>query len=97
MKRYETVVIWRGGASEQDQKDVQGRIEKILQAQKGKWVDQQSLGKKPLAYPIRKEREGIYWLIQYEGDGETVPQIEHLLRYDERVVRFMTSTVAARK
>ena len=54
---------------------------------------QRSWGKRTLSYPMGKEKEGIYIHIDYAGRPQVVGEVEKVLRYDERVIRFMTTVV----
>jgi small subunit ribosomal protein S6 len=68
---------------------VQGHLEKEgARIQKvEKW------GKKRLAYPVRKHREGSYVLIVAEGKGEIVKETERRLRNTDGVIRYLTVRV----
>ena len=47
-------------------------------------------GKRRLAYPIAKHREGIYVQLSHQGDGQHVFKIEKAMRLSEDVIRYMT-------
>src|SRR5688572_25952877 len=47
-------------------------------------------GVRKLAYEIKKTRRGRYFYLNYAGDTRLVPEVERNLRYDEKVLRFMT-------
>jgi small subunit ribosomal protein S6 len=68
---------------------VQGYIEKVgARIQKvEKW------GKKRLAYPVHKHREGSYVLIVAEGSGEIIKEIERRIRVTDGVIRYLTVRV----
>ena len=63
----------------------------------GSEIKEAQLGKKKLAYPIKKEREGIYMTMDYSGKSSVVPELEKILRYDERVLRFITTKVQTKE
>ncbi|MBI5051817.1 MAG: 30S ribosomal protein S6 [Chloroflexi bacterium] len=50
-------------------------------------------GKKRLAYPIRKQREGHYVLLQTAMKANAPLEIERNLRLTEQVIRFMITKV----
>lgn len=91
MREYETVCILRSRTAETDVEEVVGRVGKLVQENKGEILWQRSLGKKALSYPIGKDKEGIFLCFDYAGSGPVVSEIERSLRYDERVLRFMTT------
>jgi ribosomal protein S6 len=48
------------------------------------------MGKRKLAYEVRGERKGIYFIHYLEGDGTTVAEAERHCRLDETIMKFMT-------
>ena len=48
------------------------------------------MGKRRLAYTVRKFQEGIYVLLTVEGSGEMVHELERRLRVTEPVIKFLT-------
>jgi small subunit ribosomal protein S6 len=47
-------------------------------------------GRKRLAYPIKKHGEGWYALLELEGPGDAVSEVERRMRISENVLRFQT-------
>jgi small subunit ribosomal protein S6 len=48
------------------------------------------MGKRRLAYMVRKFREGVYILMTIEGAGTVVHELERRLRVTEPVIKFLT-------
>ena len=87
---YETMYILRPDIAEDD---VNKHIEKynnLLEEMGGKILDSQMRGKRRLAYPIMKNREGIYVQLSHLGDGQHIAKIEKAMRLSEDVIRYMT-------
>ncbi len=84
--------ILRPRVSEKEIEEIKGKIEKLTREHKGEMKLHQSLGRKPLGYAMKKEKEGIYIQADYTGEGTLIPEIERILRFDERVIRFLTTT-----
>jgi len=51
-------------------------------------------GKKRLAYLIRKQREGQYFLLTAEMDPALTSELDRNLRFHEPVIRYMITVVA---
>jgi small subunit ribosomal protein S6 len=51
------------------------------------------MGKRRLAYTVRKFREGIYILLTIEGAGTVIHELERRLRVTEQVIKFLTVRV----
>ena len=47
-------------------------------------------GLRKMAYPIQKKSTGFYFLIEFQGEGSVVADIELMFKRDERVLRFLT-------
>lgn len=47
-------------------------------------------GRKKLAYDIKKHAEGWYALLQLEGPGAAVAEVERRMRISDKVIRFQT-------
>jgi small subunit ribosomal protein S6 len=47
-------------------------------------------GKRRLAYPIAKHKEGIYVQLSHKGDGQQVGTLEKAMRLSEDVIRYLT-------
>ena len=68
-KNYETVFIINPVLSEKQVEDTVKKYKKQLDGKKVKFVCNESLGFKELAYPINKKNSGFYHLFQYESDA----------------------------
>ena len=66
------------------------KYNKLLEDMGGKILDSQMRGKRRLAYPISKNREGIYVQLSHQGDGQHIEKIERAMRLSEDVIRYMT-------
>ena len=87
---YETMYILRPDIAEEE---VNKHIEKynnLLEKMGGKVLDSQMRGKRRLAYPIAKNREGVYVQLSHQGDGQHIEKIEKAMRLSEDVIRYMT-------
>ena len=66
------------------------KYNKLLEELGGKIIDSQMRGKRRLAYPIAKHREGIYVQLSHQGDGQHILKIEKAMRLSEDVIRYLT-------
>ena len=89
-KNYETVFIINPVLSEKQVEDTVKKYKKQLDGKKVKFVCNESLGFKELAYPINKKNSGFYHLFQYESDDiNIVKELEIELKRDERIMRYL--------
>lgn len=94
MREYETLCVFKGRTTEKELEDINTRLLKIIKDQKGELLAKRLLGKRSLSYRIEKEKEGIFLCFNYSGEGSLVSEFEKVLRYDERVLRFMTTKMS---
>ena len=82
--------ILRPDIAEEEVKNHIEKYNKLLENMGGKIIDSQMRGKRRLAYPISKNREGIYVQLSHQGDGQHIAKIEKAMRLSEDVIRYMT-------
>ena len=87
---YETMYILRPDIAEEEVNNHIEKYNKLLESMGGKILDSQMRGKRRLAYPIAKNREGIYVQLSHQGDGQHIEKIEKAMRLSEDVIRYMT-------
>ncbi|MBN1283254.1 MAG: 30S ribosomal protein S6 [Proteobacteria bacterium] len=90
MREYETVVITRADLPESDQKQIHDRCKTFVEKREGRLFYARNMGKRNLAYPIKKQQKGLYTCYDYAAGGSTVSEIERSLRLDDNVLRFLT-------
>jgi small subunit ribosomal protein S6 len=90
MNRYETVFILTPVLSEEQTKEAVAKYKEFLTNKGAKIVHEENWGLRKLAYPIQKKSTGFYHLIEFEGPGELINELEVTYRRDERMLRFLT-------
>jgi len=89
MRRYELGLIIH---PQVEQADVTQAVEKVGQhivASGGEVTSVDVWGRRALAYPIRKQREGTYVFLQAQLDPSTLVGLERNLKLDEAVLRYL--------
>ena len=87
---YETMYILRPDIAEDEVNNHIEKYNKELEKLGGKVLDSQMRGKRRLAYPISKHREGVYVQLSHQGDGQHIFKIEKAMRLSDDVIRYMT-------
>jgi len=87
---YETMYILRPDIAEDEVTNHIEKYNKLLEEFGGTILDSQMRGKRRLAYPIAKHREGVYVQLSHQGDGQHIFKIEKAMRLSEDVIRYMT-------
>jgi small subunit ribosomal protein S6 len=90
MNNYETVFILTPVLSEDQAKEAVKKFEDEIKSYGGKVKHSESWGLKKLAYPIQKKTTGFYFMLEFEGAGDVIAQLELSMKRDERIIRFLT-------
>lgn len=59
----------------------------------GKVIREEALGKKKLAYPIKKTRNGFYGLVQFEMEGGKLTELNNRILTTEGIIRHLTVNI----
>jgi len=88
--RYETVFILTPVLSDDQAKEAVAKFKTLLIDGGAKFHNEEDWGLRKLAYPIQKKSTGFYYLIDFEGPGTLIHDVELAFRRDERILRFLT-------
>ncbi len=94
MKRYETLFIVQSELPSEDITAIIDRYSKIITDMKGTVLKVERWGKRKLAYLIRKQARGFYILIDFAGRREIVAEVERILKFDDKVLKYMSVKIA---
>jgi small subunit ribosomal protein S6 len=90
VREYETTFIVQPEISAEGAQALLGRLDDVLEKQGAIRLLLDDLGKRKLAYDIRKFQKGHYYVLSYLDDGKVVPDLERILRLEDSVLRFLT-------
>jgi small subunit ribosomal protein S6 len=89
-RTYELMFIVRPDMAEEDQDKLISTLESAVSTSGGTVKNVEKMGKRRLAYIVRRFREGIYILLTVEGAGGLIHELERRLRVSEPVIKFLT-------
>ena len=87
---YETMYILRPDIPEEEVDNHLKKYSEMLEKSGTEVLDSQMRGKRRLAYPIAKHKEGIYVQLSHKGNGQQVGTLEKAMRLSEDVIRYLT-------
>lgn len=87
---YETMYILRPDIPEDEVETHLSKFSDIIVKAGGEVLDNQTRGKRRLAYPIAKHKEGIYVQLSHIGNGEHIAIFEKAMRLSEDIIRYLT-------
>ena len=85
---YEIMLINKPSLSDSEESKLFDRIAKHI-GDKGKIIKKESLGKKQLAYRIKKEQEGNYHLLKLNIQSAEIAAISQKLTLEDNILRFL--------
>ncbi|MDD2238605.1 MAG: 30S ribosomal protein S6 [Bacilli bacterium] len=89
MNKYEIMFIVKTTIDEQEAKKSAANLKSIITDMKGEIIEFKEIGQKKLAYPIKKEVTGFYYLIVCNTNAETILEFERKTRIDENILRHL--------
>ena len=89
MRRYELMLVFRPDAPDERLSAIIDRTTRQLTAAGGQIVKVAPWGRRRLAYPIDRQREGSYHIILFEAPAPAIAELERSLLITEEVLRHL--------
>ena len=89
MNKYESVVIINPNVDEEGIKALTSRFTDLINTD-GKVEKVDELGKRKLAYEVKKNEEGFYVVFYFEANTNLIAELERNYRITDEVIKFMT-------
>lgn len=89
MRNYEAMFIIRPDLKDEQIEKEASTLEKIIKTSGAGTVRYQLIGKKTLAYPIAKQKEGVYVNYEFAIPPTGIVQIKDKLKHRDNILRFM--------
>lgn len=80
-------------AAEDEVTRLNENLQQIVVDQGGTVTKNENMGRRTLAYPIGRKNEGIYMLLEIDGSGREIAELERRMRVNDRVLRYITVRV----
>ena len=93
MRRYELMLVIRPDVADDRSQALVDRTTRGIVATGGQIVKVAPWGRRRLAYPIDRHREGSYQIILFESPPEAITELEHTLLITEEVLRHLVTRV----
>ena len=89
MNKYEMMFIVKANADEKAIAKTADSLKSVITSMKGEITDSKDLGSRELAYPIKKENVGYYFVVIFEATAEIINELDRKARIDESVLRHL--------
>jgi small subunit ribosomal protein S6 len=87
---YETIFIIDPDAADEEVMRLTESLQKIITSQGGSVTKTEVMGRRHLAYEIKHKKEGTYVLLEIEGSGAEIAELERRMRVNDRILRYIT-------
>ena len=91
MRRYELMLVIRPDVADDRGQAVIDRTTRQITAAGGQIVKVAPWGRRRLAYPIDRYREGSYHIILFQAPADALAELEHSLQITEEVLRHLVT------
>ncbi|HEX9630709.1 MAG TPA: 30S ribosomal protein S6 [Pyrinomonadaceae bacterium] len=92
-RQYEVVFIVDPAMEDDEVTRLTDTLKQIVTDQGGVVTKTESLGRRPLAYEILHKTEGNFVLLEIEGSGREIAELERRMRVNDRIIRYITVRV----
>jgi len=92
-RTYELMFIVRPDMTDEDLDKLISTLQSVVPPSGGTVVRVDKMGKRRLAYTVRRFNDGVYVLMVIEGGGPVIHELERRLRVTEPVIKFLTVRV----
>lgn len=89
MNKYEIMFIVRADIDEKTVKDTEKAFEKVLLNMKSKIVNSKDMGQRKLAYPIKDQVRGFYFVLNVEATSEAIKEFDRKAKIDNNILRHL--------
>ncbi|MFC1679059.1 30S ribosomal protein S6 [Elusimicrobiota bacterium] len=90
MYTYETVIVVHPRLSDPEIADFADKTKLMITKDGGEILSEDRWGRRKLAYPIRKSREGYYIYMKYKAKGSLVMKMGQQFRIQDHILRALT-------
>ena len=89
-RTYETIFIIDPDAADEEVMRLTESLQKIITSQGGNVTKTEVMGRRHLAYEIKHKKDGTYVLLEIEGSGAEIAELERRMRVNDRILRYIT-------
>ena len=91
MTTYEILLMLDPEQAEARQDDIVARARGLVEKNGGAWHSHDAWGRRRLAYPIAHKEEGVYHLVVFDAEAETLDEMSRVLKIDDAVLRHLAT------
>ena len=90
MAFYENTIVAKQDLAEKDLKTIKEKYNKLINSSSGKVIKIEEWGLLNLANKIKNYKKGFYIHYKFEGNSETLGELEKKVKIDGSIIRYLT-------
>ena len=90
MAFYENTIVAKQDLAEKDLKTIKEKYNEIINSSSGKVLKIEEWGLLNLAKKIKNYKKGFYIHYKFEGNNDTLNEIEKKIKVDGSIIRYLT-------
>ena len=91
MNDYELLLLLDPELAEERQTAIVGSVRTLVEKGGGSFAGHEPWGRRKLAYPIDKKADGVYHLLSFSADPETLDEVARVLKIEDDVMRHLAT------
>lgn len=91
MNVYETMLILKPQMEDKDKEKILTGIRNIISSADGEVKTIDTWGSKKLAYPVKRETKGEYYLLNFLAPQKTIKDMRQYLELNDYVLKYLTT------
>ena len=88
MNKYEIMFILKSNEEEAIKSEV-SNLKAIITDMNGEITNEKEMGNRKLAYPIKKELNGYYYVMNVNANNEAIAEFDRKAKINENVIRHL--------
>lgn len=89
MRTYEFMSIVQPGLDEEGLNGLLERLQQTITSNGGEIVKVEQMGRRRLAYPIKRQREGYYVLVHARMSVTTIAELDRFCKLSDDILRYL--------
>jgi len=89
MRSYEIMLALNPQLEDKELDSLLDKLKKIITNAKGEITKTNKWGKRRLAYEIKDFTEAIYVVLNFNIDEKIIPELERVMKLEERIIRYL--------
>ena len=87
MRKYEGLFILKPNLSDEEYGKLSAAVVEVITKNGGKVDGKEDLGTRDLAYPIKKDKKGRYFLAYFTTEPQSITVMERVYKINESILR----------